>query len=245
VLHAPDGVVSLWEPDVTLRWRFRQASLDVFQNPGAVAARVEELLSKALLAWGEAVPVRFSRQEDNTDFEIVVRSNDDCDINGCVLASAFFPDSGRHQLVVYPQMFGQSEDEQIETMCHELGHVFGLRHFFAQVTESDIPSELFGVHEKFTVMNYGPNSMLTDNDRADLIRLYDEVWSGDRVDVNGTPIQLVKPFSAIANLISTPFPAPVSPLLALAGSQPAQTPYRPKGPRRRLTSMYSALRGVR
>lgn len=201
VLHAPGGIIPLWEPNVTLRWRFKKSSLDAFENPAAVEAAVEALLAKALLAWGDAVPVKFSKRDDNHDFQIVVRENDDCDINGCVLASAFFPDAGRHEFVIYPQMFGQSDQEQVETICHELGHIFGLRHFFAQTLETGSPSEIFGTHDKFTIMNYGADSKLTDADKSDLKRLYDEVWSGDRTKINGTPIRLVRPFSSLTHSV--------------------------------------------
>jgi hypothetical protein len=73
-----------------------------------------------------------------------MRTGDNCTPSGCVLASAFFPDSGRHQLVLYPKMFSQSKKEQIETLIHEIGHIFGLRHFFANVSETVWPSEIFG-----------------------------------------------------------------------------------------------------
>lgn len=198
VLDASDGFIPLWAPEVTLKWRFKQSSLESFENPAAVASAIEDLLAKALIKWGDAVPVKFSKRQDNYDFQIVVKSQDDCDINGCVLASAFFPDAGRHEFVIYPQMFEQSHEEQVETFCHELGHVFGLRHFFAQVSETAFPSEIFGVHDKFSIMNYGSNSILTDNDKADLIRLYEGAWNGTITEVNGTPIRLVKPFSSLA-----------------------------------------------
>lgn len=114
--------------------------------------------SVALLAWGDAAPVKFAEKTDVWDFEIVMKRNDDCDANGCVLASAFFPDSGRHQLTLYPKMFTQVRQEQVETLVHEIGHVFGLRHFFANVSESAWASQIFGTHKPFSIMNYGSQS---------------------------------------------------------------------------------------
>ncbi len=61
---------------------------------------------------------------------------DNCNTTGCVLASAFFPDSGQHKLLIYPKMFEQTRKEQVDTLIHEIGHTFGLRHFFADVSES-------------------------------------------------------------------------------------------------------------
>jgi len=141
------------------------------------------------------VPIKFAEREDVWDFEIVTKRSDDCDINGCVLASAFFPDAGRHELVIYPKMFTQIRKEQVDTFIHEIGHVFGLRHFFAQVNETTWPSEVFGTHKPFSIMNYGSQSELTDDDKADLKQLYQKAWNGELTEVNGTPIQFVKPFS--------------------------------------------------
>jgi hypothetical protein len=154
-------------------------------------------LGKTLLAWGDAVPVKFAERRDAWDFEIAVRKDDRCDINGCVLASAFFPDAGQHELKIYPKMFTQSEKEQVDTLTHEIGHAFGLRHFFAQVSETAFSSEVFGTQDPFSIMNYGSKSELTDADKADLKLLYQMVWSGELKEINGTPIRLVKPFNTL------------------------------------------------
>lgn len=197
VLDASEGFIPLWAPGVTLRWRFQERSLQMLDDPEGTRAAITDLLAAALLAWGPAVPVRFTHDPRNWDFEVVARSFDDCTPSGCVLASAFFPDGGRHQLVVYPRMFQQSRQEQIETIAHELGHTFGLRHFFAALHESAWPSEVFGVHQRFSIMNYGPDSLLTEDDRSDLANLYDLVWTGRLTAINGTPIRQVLPFTAL------------------------------------------------
>jgi hypothetical protein len=98
--------------------------------------------------------------------------------------------------VIYPRLFAQSEEEQVETLIHELGHVFGLRHFFALVRESAWPAQVFGTHAPFTIMNYGSESKLTDADLTDLAHLYEETWSGRLTAVNGTRVRLVRPFNA-------------------------------------------------
>ena len=196
VVDASQGFVPLWAQHTTLGWRFQERSLAFFDEPAAAEAALTRLLGRSVLEWGPAAPVRFSRDDDAWDFEIAVRDVDRCSVNGCVLASAFFPDAGRHELTVYPKLFAQSEQEQVETMVHELGHAFGLRHFFALVRETAWPAEVFGTHERFTIMNYGADSRLTDADRADLMHLYQEVWSGRITQVNGTPVRLVRPFTA-------------------------------------------------
>ena len=151
-------------------------------------------MGTALLAWGDAAPVKFAEREDAWDFEIVMRP-DQCNANGgCVLASAFFPDSGRHELAIHPKMFTQTKQEQAETLMHEIGHIFGLRHFFAEVSESAWPSVKFGEHRPFSIMNYGVQSVLTPQDKTDLKKLYQKVWSGELTHINGTRIVQFKPY---------------------------------------------------
>ena len=94
-------------------------------------------------------------------------------------------------------MLTQSRKEQVDTLTHEIGHIFGLRHFFADVRESAFPSEVFGEHRPFSIMNYGSQSELTDDDKADLKRLYQAAWSGELTEINGTQIRHVKPFNTI------------------------------------------------
>lgn len=199
VLDATEGFIPLWARDTILRWRFRERSMSIFANPEAAKDGIRDLLAQAILAWGTAAPVRFHYDEDLWDFEIVMRGVDQCDVYGrCVLASAFFPDAGRHDLTLYPKVFTQSTEEQVDTFVHEIGHVFGLRHFFAQIEESALPSEIWGVHDKFSIMNYGALSQLTDTDKDDLRLLYQLVWTGRLTHINGTPIRLVKPYSSLA-----------------------------------------------
>lgn len=196
VLDASEGFIPLWVRGTTLRWRFQDAAFVRFQDPVAAKAAVETLFGKALLLWGDSAPIRFSHDDDAWDFEIVMRPQDNCSPQGCVLASAFFPDGGRHELTIYPKMFGQPEEEQVETLAHEIGHIFGLRHFFALVSETQWPAVIFGDHQKFTIMNYGADSRMSDADRSDLKALYQQVWSGALTKINGTPIRLVDPHHA-------------------------------------------------
>jgi Matrixin len=194
VVDATEGFVPLWAKNTTLRWRFRDSTFQRFANPVAAKAEIRRLFGDALLAWGDAVPVKFAQRNDAWDFEIVMRRTDDCDSTGCVLASAFFPDAGRHAITIYPKMLEQTRKEQVDTMVHEIGHVFGLRHFFANVSERRWASEIFGAHRPFSIMNYGSKSVLTAADRADLRRLYQQAWSRTLTNVNGTPIRFVRPY---------------------------------------------------
>lgn len=195
VVDASEGFIPLWDIGTTLRWRFQEQAMLLFQNPEAAKVAIRELLGEAILAWGQAAPVKLAERRDAWDFEVVVRAEDKCTVNGCTLASAFFPDPGRHELVLYPRLFTQVRAEQVETLAHEIGHIFGLRHFFAQIHEAAWPAEVFGEHSKFSIMNYGPDSRLTETDKSDLKNLYELTWNGDLQSINGTPIKLMRPFS--------------------------------------------------
>ncbi|MBF0434364.1 MAG: matrixin family metalloprotease [Magnetococcales bacterium] len=188
-----NNFIPLWDKGVTLRWRFQEQSMSVYANPTAAKNAIRQLFNEAIAAWGDSAPVKFSEQRNLCDFEIVVQSSNECSYSGCVLASSFFPDTGKHELTIFPEMFAQVRKEQVETLVHEIGHVFGLRHFFAQVNEQDWPSQVFGRHNPLTIMNYGAQSQLTSADKEDLKRLYQQAWSGQLRQINGTPIKLMKP----------------------------------------------------
>ena len=91
-------------------------------------------------------------------------------------------------------MFTQSQKEIVDTFIHETGHIFGLRHFFANLTEAAWPSAIFGTHRAFSIMNYGRMSELTTDDKNDLKNLYESVWNGSLDNINGTPIVQFRPF---------------------------------------------------
>jgi len=78
-------------------------------------------------------------------------------------------------------------------MAHELGHIFGLRHFFAPDTETGRGSVLYGSNNDRTIMNYGAKSVLTKADRRDLTSLYHRVWTGQLEQRWLKRIRLVKP----------------------------------------------------
>jgi len=189
---------------------------------------IERLFAEAIMAWGSAAPVRFKHDPDLWDFEIKMMGSDRCNGSGCVLAKSFFPDGGRHGLEIYPKMFTLPRSEQVETLIHEVGHVFGLRHFFANLKETDFPSEIFGRHEQFSIMNYGEFSRLTSADKEDLTRLYQLVWSGSLPEINGTKVKLMRPYSSFASDTSGSWGE------APAALQPAK-PTRPGRGRRRVS----------
>jgi hypothetical protein len=217
------NVIPLWAPNTILYWRFNEASFRKFAKPQAAKRRIGELFDRAVALWGDAAPVRFQYQEDGWDFDVALRNSDDCDERGCTLARAFFPAIARDRITIYPRMLQQDEAEQVETMVHELGHVFGLRHFFANVSETRLPSEIFGTHAEFSIMNYGAKSVLTDADRTDLRELYRRAWNGELTAINGTRIQLMQPLSALAP-DAPGSPNPPAGAGSMADTRPAPSP---------------------
>ena len=91
-------------------------------------------------------------------------------------------------------MLRRSKQQQVNTLVHEIGHIFGLRHFFAKLQETGAPSVVFGVDRAVSIMNYGAQSQLTTDDTADLKRLYQMVWNGELTKINRIPIKLMKAF---------------------------------------------------
>ncbi|KAG0010755.1 hypothetical protein BGZ82_003286 [Podila clonocystis] len=198
VLDASQGFIPLWDENVMLYFRFQDRTLQQYSSdPEGTKNTIRELLITAIEKWGDGVLVRFMENDAIWDFEIAMHPDEDG-----VLASAFFPDAGQHELVIYPAMFKQPEKEKIDTLIHELGHVFGLRHFFALTGERGFPAKIWGRHSRFSIMNYedyeGPTveeeSQLTKADKDDLEQLYELVWSRRLRKVNRMPIVLFRPF---------------------------------------------------
>jgi len=194
LVDSDNGFIPLWDSGVTLRWRFDNRALAILRDSDLIADRVRTLFSEAVEQWGDACPVSFEENADLWDFQITVSDQKKCSRSGCTLASAFFPGPWREKLIVYPTLFEQSYEEQVETFVHELGHIFGLRHFFAKIREERWASEIFGTHSKFSIMNYGEDSVLTRADQDDLIALYRGAWARRLTEINGTPVRLFRPY---------------------------------------------------
>lgn len=187
--------IPLWQKGKTLRWRLHPM-FNHYQNAEGVKNYIRGIMGAAIHSWGDASPVSFLETTGPVDFEVIMRP-DNCNAYGCTLASAFFPNSNLNVLTLHPKMFQQSKNEQIETLIHEIGHIFGLRHYFAKEKEASWRSEVFGHHYPLTIMNYGHQSTLTEQDRIDLKALYTQVWSGQLTHINNMPIRLYRPLTDV------------------------------------------------
>ncbi len=113
IVNAPGGFVPLWSPGHDPALAVRRGRARPVQAIRSSPKARSSGFAEAILLWGDATPVKFAKRSDAWDFEIVVKRFDECNSDGCVLASAFFPDGGRHELSIYPKMFTQSRKEQI------------------------------------------------------------------------------------------------------------------------------------
>ena len=74
VVDASEGFIPLWHAGSILKWRFQERSFALAADPNASQAIVIDLMSEALLRWGSAAPVKFTRDTDLWDFEVVLRN---------------------------------------------------------------------------------------------------------------------------------------------------------------------------
>jgi hypothetical protein len=195
VIGATDGSINLWKENQILYWRFDEVSLRPFENSTKLKEIAQQTLFDAIGAWGDSSPVRFKENTDVYDFQVSIMTADLQQGNGLVAASSFFPGDGRKsKLRLYPTFFRSgdlTDKERLETLIHELGHIFGLRHFFSAENDPLFSGGVFGANNKLTIMSYGANSELTSDDRKDLKNLYKAAWTGTLTNVNRTPVRLV------------------------------------------------------
>jgi hypothetical protein len=71
-------------------------------------------------------------------------------------------------------------------------------------------------------MNYGAKSVLTEADLRDLTELYRLAWSGQLPQINGTPVRLVRPYSALADPCA---PGALATILESVAAAPRSAPY--------------------
>ncbi|KAK6359930.1 hypothetical protein TWF696_001056 [Orbilia brochopaga] len=155
------------------------------------AEYVAKCFKDATQAW-DAIPVKFERvsARDDAFFSVLFSKHAP---DGSTPAKAFFPNSPpeRRTVTVYSVAFAY-RDAMVNIFCHELGHVLGLRHEFAAVSELDRPSVLWGVVNPESVMNYYNNPLEIAVHPLDIL-LLESFYSYDEEEYGRFPIDTVWP----------------------------------------------------
>ncbi|KAJ4198705.1 hypothetical protein NW767_008695 [Fusarium falciforme] len=184
-----NGCISRYSVNATLRYF---VDLDGFQAK-ADGEYVAACFEVATQAWSLG-PVQFKRSFDRKDaFFSVVYSSDAP--NDRTLAAAFFPNcpAESRMVKVFPLAF-VFRDAMVNTFCHELGHVLGLRHEFAAQTEKDDPSVHWGFPNPESVMNYYNHPLEMAVHELD-IALTNGLYAYEGDSLEGFPIEVVSPTS--------------------------------------------------
>ncbi|KAI1765779.1 hypothetical protein GGR53DRAFT_465080 [Hypoxylon sp. FL1150] len=126
--------------------------------------------------WNEGdIGVLFRRVADSRPavFQLAYKG----EIESLPLATAFFPYRARQKrqptMYIYEIAFTTSYHEMFSLFCHELGHMLGLRHEFAQTDpiEQRMHSVLIGVKNERSIMNH-LSAEIQESDYAGVRELY-------------------------------------------------------------------------
>jgi len=169
--------IALWAKGQTITWKYSSDS-----NFSKISAEhFEDILNKAISAW-VFVPFTLVGPKDfrdDVDFIVTIHGMENRQVDefgnvGYVLGQAFFPDSVDKSFHIWPSPFDDSE--LLNTVEHELGHTFGLRHYFG-LEEGNIAFFRHDPNDPKSIMNYNENGVLTCKDKIDLKDLYNGVWA--------------------------------------------------------------------
>lgn len=142
------NVAGRWKYGSVLRYNIDK---DSFKNQD-LADFTEKEMVKAISMWRN-VGVEF--EQAGSDQEVTFQIQYRCHWNRAVYAESFFPGTEHGILYVYGEALDESNIAHLaKILAHEIGHILGLRHEFAGVMESGLPSMLWGKPSPKSVMGY-------------------------------------------------------------------------------------------
>jgi len=164
-VHLEEGEVCLWEFGSKITWTIKSTT---FPQP-AQANYVRDQMHLSIKEWNisglEFIYVDESKIDTST-FIVKFSKNP----AGSTVAKAFFPVGEQSFLTIYPIAFTEGQIKYIKNvLCHEIGHIFGLRHEFAMNEGNTVQ---FGPSNCLSVMNYNNPPVIQDTDRVWLQKLY-------------------------------------------------------------------------
>ena len=173
------GEVYLWKNGSILNWTARKDGYPSHED-ALLAARGVYTATKA---WekllGGRVQFKYTSIFNDACFQVLYGGE-----NGNVLASAFFPDDYRdilNELYVYQLQFEPEHKDTIaNTMAHEIGHVLGLRHEFAEAEDLkyNVESIFYGIRNPDSVMANTQIPKIQPSDVKYTNEIYDKLHDG-------------------------------------------------------------------
>merc|ERR1712100_924209 len=114
--------------------------------------------------------------------------------NGGLFASAFFPGYifGNRLEITDFQLNAHWVAKLMTTLIHEIGHIYGLRHEFANTEGDNVP---VGLRNDFSIMNYG-ETHLQKSDVTTLARIYSDTYAR----INGIRVAHFNPDGTAAEI---------------------------------------------
>lgn len=180
------ALIPRWEASTALKWFLKAEGF-----PSADEAKLAaEIMNQAAQEWNDlsfGVSVSQTTDETAANFNLIYEDNPPNEPGA--LASAFFPLQAGGDVVIYETGMKNSREYPLKsTLLHELGHVFGLRHEFADKYPNG--QLRFMEINKDSVMSYNGVVIIEETDKHG-IRAFYELAEGSRI--GQSPVRDYKP----------------------------------------------------
>ncbi|KAL7939077.1 hypothetical protein V8C35DRAFT_180 [Trichoderma chlorosporum] len=182
------------------RWRLRSEVTYVIcveMFPALLLDIIIDAMTAAIGKWQADSFVRFKQVDraDHATFAVTYESGD-----GGAYARSFFPNESRgagRKLVVFAKTL-QVRDCLVNILAHEVGHILGFRHEFAQVDKKErkYRSALIGEEDAQSVMNYFEHPSQLQVQKRDIEGLR-TLYGSDRTEYEGMPVRDIDPETSI------------------------------------------------